>query len=100
MHPKIVEVLAVFKVRAIDMALQGRMCYTQEAFKLAAVELEAAIIEANKDTPKPEEPPNLIAFIPPACVELVHEALHFNPHDEDAWEALGMAALACQNGPS
>lgn len=100
MHPRIVEVLAVFKVRAIDEALRGRMCYTQEAFTLAANELEIAIREVNAEKPKAPEPPNLIAFIPPPCVTLVHEALHFNPHDEDSWEALGLAAIDCQNGPS
>lgn len=99
MHPKIVEVLAVFRVRAADEALRGRMCYTQEAFSLAARELEIAIREV-AEAPKAPEPPNLIAYIPPTCIQLVNEALHFNPHDEDSWEALGLAAMACQSGPS
>lgn len=96
MSPRILELLAVFRVRSMDEALKGRMCMTQEAFHLAANELELAI----RESPRPVEPPNLIAFIPPACIELVHEALHFSPHDEDGWERLGLAAIACQSGPS
>jgi hypothetical protein len=98
MRARMLELLAVFRVRAIDEALTGRMCYTQEAFALAARELEVAIRESQPE-PAPE-PPNLIAYIQPACVTLVHEALHFDPHDEDSWEALGLAAIDCQSGPS
>jgi hypothetical protein len=95
MRQKMLELLATFRVRAVDGALKGRMCYTQEAFQLAATELEAAILES-----APEEPPNLVAFIPPPVLELVHEALHFDARDEDSWAALGQAALSCQSGPS
>lgn len=95
MRQRMLELLAVFRVRASDAALKGRMCYTQEAFQLAANELEIALRES-----QPEEPPNLIAFVPPACISLVHEAIHFNPHDEDSWETLGLAAIAIQSGPS
>lgn len=97
MYASFLELLAVFRVRATDAALKGRMCYTHEAFALAATELEIAIRESRALSP---EPPNLIAYIPPACVDLVCEALHFNPHDEDAWERLGLAAIATQSGPS
>jgi hypothetical protein len=72
------------------------MCYTQEAFRLAYNELQVACLDADRET----EPQNLIAFVPPACVALVHEALHFNPHQEDGWESLGHAALAIQSGLS
>jgi hypothetical protein len=72
------------------------MCYTQEAFRLAYNELQIAALEADKD----REPNNLVAFIPPVCLALVHEALHFNPSAEDDWESLGHAALAVQSGPS
>lgn len=96
MHQKILELLTRFRDRASDPALQGRMCYTQEVFRLAYNELQVACLEADRDT----EPPNLIASVPPACVALVHEALHFNPHQEDDWESLGHAALAIQSGLS
>jgi hypothetical protein len=95
MRERMLELARVFRVRAHDPALAGRMCYTQEAFTLAATELEIAIQESG-----PEELPNLVAYIPPACLDLVHVALHFQSDSEDDWEALGLAALAVQSGPS
>jgi len=100
MFDKFLELLVTFRIRSTDGALKGRMCYTHEAFALAATELEIAIRESRALTPAPQEPPNLIAYIPPACFALVCEAIHFNPHDEEAWERLGLAAIATQSGPS
>lgn len=89
---KIQECLETFKAREADPKLKKHVSKTQECFGLAARELEIAILE--------DEPPNLIAFIPPACITLVHEALHFDPEEDDSWEALAQAAVDLQSGPS
>ncbi len=89
---KILDLLEIFKTRAVDPALQGHTSYTRECFELAAKELDIAIRES--------EPANLVAFIPPGVLELVNEALHFNPDTEECWQALGQAAVDIQSGPS
>lgn len=94
MSPQILELLAVFRVRSTDAALKGRMCYTHEAFALAATELELAI----RQSPTPDN--SALSCIPPECIALVHEAVHFDQGDEGSWERLGRAAMAIQSGPS
>lgn len=97
MSPRILELLAVFRVRSMDEALRGRMCLTQEAFHLAANELDLAIKESPKELPVDR---SVIGCIPVECIQLVHEALNFDHDCEDCWERLGQAAMAIQSGPS
>jgi hypothetical protein len=85
---QILEVLKLFQCRSIAPELAGRTCATQEAFLLAADELEIAIREDSPLIP--------VACVPPSCIELVHVAIHFDPHDEQSWEDLGTAALGIQ----
>jgi len=89
---EVTKLLATFKARAADPALVGHTSYTTEAFALAAKELELAIKES--------EPRNIVAWIPPAVLDLVHEALHFDPDSEEDWQVLGQAAVNIQTGPS
>ena len=89
---QILDQLQVFKTRAKDPALVGHTSYTQECFELAAKELEIALKES--------EPANIVAWIPPGVLNLVHEALHFDPDSEEDWQVLGQAAVDIQTGPS
>lgn len=88
----VVTLLASFKKRATDPALVGHTSFTQESFALAAKELELALAES--------EPRNIVAWIPPAVLDLVHEALHFDPDSQEDWQTLGQAAVNIQTGPS
>lgn len=85
---QLLTLLATFKERAGASGL----CSIGEAFDLAAKELEIALKES--------EPHNLVAYIDPAVIALVHEALHFDASNKELWQRLAAAAEAIQSGPS
>ena len=87
MPPQINKLLLVFKRRAEDPSLRHSVMVS-EVFDLCAKELEIAIGES--------EPPNLLAYVPRSCIDLVCEALHFNQDSDESWAALARAAIACQ----